>query len=204
MAGILDGLTSTVNGWFDNSVQPIDTSTFNRFNYNNLLNEYNSLGAQLTDGMARGIDVTDINNQMNNISTQLTNLEQLAALQNVAPSKMTPIQAMQAQQMLDANTGLTGWVNNNFGNWGNALNGIGQLGNLFMNWRALGLAEDQLDLQQNAFNFNKAMTTKNLANQVKSYNTALTDRMQARAKTETGNKSAYDKQIEERKLDDKI
>lgn len=204
MAGILDGLTSTVNGWFDNSVQPIDTSTFNRFNYNNLLNEYNSLGAQLTDGMARGIDVTDINNQMNNISTQLTNLEQLAALQNVDPSKMTPIQAMQAQQMLDANTGLTGWVNNNFGNWGNALNGIGQLGNLFMNWRALGLAEDQLDLQQNAFNFNKAMTTKNLANQVKSYNTALTDRMQARAKTETGNKSAYDKQIEERKLDDKI
>lgn len=204
MAGILDSITPTVGGWFDNSVQPIDMSTFNRFNYNNLLNEYNSLGAQLTDGMARGIDVTDINNQMNNISTQLTNLEQLAALQNVDPSKMTPIQAMQAQQMLDANTGLTGWVNNNFGNWGNALNGIGQLGNLFMNWRALGLAEDQLDLQQNAFNFNKAMTTKNLANQVKSYNTALTDRMQARAKTETGNKSAYDKQIEERKLSDKL
>lgn len=204
MAGFWNDLTSTVGGWFDNSAQPIDMSTFNRFNYNNLLNEYNSLGAQLTDGMARGLDVTDINNQMNNISSQLTNLEQLAALQNIDPSKMSPIQAMQAQKMLDANTGLTGWVNNNFGNWGNALNGIGQLGNLFMNWRALGLAEDQLDLQQNAFNFNKAMTTKNLANQVKSYNTALTDRMQARAKTETGNKSAYDKQIEERKLDDKI
>lgn len=197
MAGFFDRL-------FDNSVQPIDTSTLNQFNYNHLLNEYNSLGTQLTDGMARGIDVTGINNQMNNISTQLTNLEQLAALQNTDPSKMSPIQAMQAQKILDANTGLTGWVNNNFGNWGNALNGIGQLGNLFMNWRALGLAEDQLDLQQNAFNFNKAMTTKNLANQVKSYNTALTDRMQARAKTETGNKSAYDDQIEERKLSDKI
>lgn len=204
MAGFWDGLTSKVSGLFDNSVQPIDTSTLNQFNYSHLLNEYNSLGTQLTDGMARGIDVTGINNQMNNISTQLTNLEQLAALQNTDPSKMTPLQAMQAQKMLDANTGLTGWVNNNFGNWGNALNGIGQLGNLFMNWRALGLAEDQLDLQQNAFNFNKAMTTKNLANQVKSYNTALTDRMQARAKTETGNKSAYDAQIEERKLDDKI
>lgn len=204
MAGFWDGLTSKISGLFDNSVQPIDTSTLNQFNYSHLLNEYNSLGTQLTDGMARGIDVTGINNQMNNISTQLTNLEQLAALQNTDPSKMTPLQAMQAQKMLDANTGLTGWINNNFGNWGNALNGIGQLGNLFMNWRALGLAEDQLDLQQNAFNFNKAMTTKNLANQVKSYNTALTDRMQARAKTETGNKSAYDAQIEERKLDDKI
>lgn len=204
MAGILDGLASIVGGWFDNSVQPIDTSTLNQFNYNNLLNEYNSLGTQLTDGMARGLDVTNINNQMNNISTQLTNLEQLAALQNIDPSKMSPLQAMQAQKMLDANTGITGFVNNNFGGWGNVMNGIGQLGNLFMNWRSLGLAEDQLALQQDAFNFNKALTTKNLANQVKSYNTALTDRMQARAKTETGNKSAYDKQIEERKLDAKI
>ena len=204
MAGILDGLTSTVSGWFDNSTQPIDMSTFNRFNYNNLLNEYNSLGTQLTDGMARGLDVTDINNQMNNISTQLTNLEQLAALQNMDPSKMSPIQAMQAQKMLDANTGFTGWANNTFGGMGNFVNTLGQLGNLYMNYRALGVAEDQLDLQQNAFNFNKAMTTKNLANQVKSYNTALTDRVQARAKTETGNKNAYDKQIEERKLDDKI
>ena len=204
MAGILDGITSTVGGWFDNSAQPIDMSTFNRFNYNNLLNEYNSLGAQLTDGMARGIDVTDINNQMNNISTQLTNLEQLAALQNIDPSKMSPIQAMQAQRMLDANTGFTGWANNTFGGMGNFVNTLGQLGNLYMNARALGIAEDQLDLQTNAFNFDKAVTTRNLANQVKAYNTSLADIRQARAKTETGNKHAYDDQIEELKLSDKL
>lgn len=204
MAEFWDGFTSKVSGLFDNSVQPIDTSTLNQFNYNHLLNEYNSLGTQLTDGMARGLDVTGINNQMNNISTQLTNLEQLAALQNTDPSKMSPLQAMQTQKMLEANTGFTGWANNNFGGVPNFMNTLGQLGNLYMNWRALGVAEDQLALQQDAFNFNKAFTTKNLANQVKSYNTALTDRMQARAKTETGNKSAYDAQIEERKLDDKI
>lgn len=204
MAWTLEGLKTSLGSIFDGDTQPLDMSTLNQFNYNALMNEYNSLGNQLTKGMSLGQDVTSINNQMNNISTQLANLENLAAMQGTTVDKMTPIQAMQAQQMLEANTGITGFVNNNFGGWGNVMNGIGQLGNLFMNWRALGLAEDQLDLQQNAFNFNKAMTTKNLANQVKSYNTALTDRMQARAHTETGNKNAYNKQIEERKLDGKI
>lgn len=200
MAGILDGFTSTVGGWFDNSVQPIDTSTFNRFNYNNLLNEYNSLGAQLTDGMARGLDVTDINNQMNNISTQLTNLEQLAALQNVDPSKMTPIQAMQAQRMLEANTGFTGWANNTFGGMGNFVNTLGQLGNLYMNVRALGIAEDQLDSQTNAFNFDKAMTSTNLANQAKLTNARTKDILQARAHTEKGDKNAYNDEIKRREV----
>lgn len=189
---------------FNGSSNVLDTSALNQFNYNNLLNEYNSLGAQLTDGMARGLDVTDINNQMNNISSQLTNLEALAALQNMDPSKMSPLQAMQAQKMVDANTGFTGWANNTFGGVPNFMNALGQLGNLYMGVRALGVAEDQLALQENAFNFNKAYSTSNFANQVKSYNTALQDRMQARAYTETGNKNAYDKQIEERKLDDKI
>ena len=189
---------------FNGSSNVIDMSTLNQFSYNNLLNEYNSLGAQLTDGMARGLDVTDINNQMNNISTQLTNLEALAALQNVDPSKMSPLQAMQAQKMVDANTGFTGWANNTFGGVPNFMNTLGQLGKLYMGVRALGVAEDQLNLQKDSFNFNKAYSTSNFANQVKSYNTALQDRMQARAYTETGNKNAYDKQIEERKLDDKI
>lgn len=189
---------------FNGSSNVLDMSAINQFNYNNLLNEYNSLGAQLTDGMARGLDVTDINNQMDYISSQLTNLEQLAALQNMDPSKMSPLQAMQAQKMIDANTGITGFMNNNFGGWKNTLNAIGQLGNLYMGAKALGLAEDQLDLQNKSVNFNIAKTTSDFANQVKSYNTALQDRMQARAYTETGNKNAYDKQIEERKLDDKI
>lgn len=204
MAGVFDNITSYVSGLFDNSVQPIDTSTLNQFNYNYLLNEYNSLGTQLTNGMAKGIDVTDINNQMDNISTQLTNLEQLAALQNTDPSKMTSLQAMQAQKMIEANTGFTGWANNNFGGVPNFMNTLGQLGNLYMNWRALGVAEDQLALQNNAFNFNKAVTTRNLSNAVKAYNTSRADILQARAKTVTGNKNAYNKQIEEGKLSDKI
>lgn len=204
MAGILDGFTSTVGGWFDNSTQPIDTSTFNRFNYNNLLNEYNSLGAQLSDGMARGLDVTDINNQMDNISTQLTNLEQLATLQNMDPSKMTPLQAMQAQQMLDANTGFTGWANNTFGGMGNFVNTLGQLGKLYMNARALGIAEDQLDLQTNAFNFDKAVTSTNLANQAKLTNARTKDILQARAHAEKGDRNAYNDEIKRREVKSEI
>ena len=202
MAWTLEGLKTSLGSIFDDDTQPLDTSTFNQFNWNYLNNQKTQLTNQLAN--PRFIPTADLQNQLNNVTTQMSNLEQLAALQGTDPSKMTPIQAMQAQQMLEANTGITSFVNNNFGGWGNVMNGIGQLGNLFMNWRSLGLAEDQLALQQDAFNFNKALTTKNLANQVKSYNTSLEDKMQARAHTETGNKNAYDKQIEERKLDDKI
>lgn len=204
MAWTLEGLKTSLGSIFDANTQPLDMSTLNQFNYNALMNEYNSLGEQLTKGMSLGQDVTSINNQMNNISTQLTNLESLAAMQGTTVDKMTPIQAMQAQQMLEANTGITGFVNNNFGGWGNVMNGIGQLGNLFMNWRSLGLAEDQLALQQDAFNFNKAVTQTNLANQAKLTNARNKDILQSRAHTETGNKNAYDDEIKRREVKGEI
>lgn len=204
MAWTLEGLKTSLGSIFDTDTQPLDMSTINQFNYNALMNEYNSLGDQLTKGMSLGQDVTGINNQMNNISTQLTNLENLAAMQGTTVDKMTPIQAMQAQQMLEANTGITGFVNNNFGGWGNVMNGIGQLGNLFMNWRSLGLAEDQLALQQDAFNFNKAVTQTNLANQAKLTNARTKDILQSRAHTETGNKNAYDAEIKRREVKGEI
>ena len=204
MAWTLEGLKTSLGNIFDTDTQLLDTSTLNQFNYNALMNEYNSLGDQLTKGMSLGQDVTGINNQMNNISTQLTNLENLAAMQGTTVDKMTPIQAMQAQQMLEANTGITGFVNNNFGGWGNVMNGIGQLGNLFMNWRSLGLAEDQLALQQDAFNFNKAVTQTNLANQAKLTNARTKDILQSRAHTETGNKNAYDAEIKRREVKGEI
>lgn len=204
MAWTLEGLKTSLGSIFDAGTQPLDMSTLNQFNYNALMNEYNSLGEQLTKGMSLGQDVTSINNQMNNISTQLTNLESLAAMQGTTVDKMTPIQAMQAQQMLEANTGITGFVNNNFGSWGNVMNGIGQLGNLFMNWKSLGLAEDQLALQQDAFNFNKAVTQTNLANQAKLTNARNKDILQSRAHTETGNKNAYDDEIKRREVKGEI
>ena len=204
MAWTLEGLKTSLGSIFDTDTQLLDTNTLNQFNYNALMNEYNSLGDQLTKGMSLGQDVTGINNQMNNISTQLTNLENLAAMQGTTVDKMTPIQAMQAQQMLEANTGITGFVNNNFGGWGNVMNGIGQLGNLFMNWRSLGLAEDQLALQQDAFNFNKAVTQTNLANQAKLTNARTKDILQSRAHTETGNKNAYDAEIKRREVKGEI
>lgn len=204
MAWTLEGLKTSLGNIFDTDTQLLDTRTLNQFNYNALMNEYNSLGDQLTKGMSLGQDVTGINNQMNNISTQLTNLENLAAMQGTTVDKMTPIQAMQAQQMLEANTGITGFVNNNFGGWGNVMNGIGQLGNLFMNWRSLGLAEDQLALQQDAFNFNKAVTQTNLANQAKLTNARNKDILQSRAHTETGNKHAYDDEIKRREVKGEI
>lgn len=83
---------------------------------------------------------------------------------------------------------------------GDTLKGIaavGQaIGSVMGAWnanKAYGLAKDQ-------FNFQKDFATKNLANQIASYNTALTDRMQARAAMETGNKDAYNDLINQRKL----
>lgn len=175
--------------------------TANDFNYNAQLQQYNQLGTQLTDAMNRGLDTSMIDSQMNNISANLANMEDVANYFGVDPSQVSPAQMQFMQNSMNSQTGLTGFVNQNFGGWGNVMQGIGQLGNLWMGYQGLGLAKDQLALQEDAFKFNKALSTKNYANQVEAYNQALSDRLRARAFTETGNKNAYDKQIEERKLD---
>lgn len=99
---------------------------------------------------------------------------------------------------------VNGFVNGTLGGWGNVFQGIQALGNMYGGIKQFGLMQDQLDLAKDQFAFNKALTSQNLANQVKSYNTSLADRYRSRAFTETGNADAYNKQIEERKLDSRI
>lgn len=70
-------------------------------------------------------------------------------------------------------TGL-GW---NIGTGQLALGGLASLGNLWNAWQATSLANK-------TFDFNKRMTETNLANQLRSYNTALEDRARSRAVAE--------------------
>ena len=65
------------------------------------------------------------------------------------------------------------------------LSGIQTLGNLWNAFQAQQLARDQ-------FNFTKGITEKNLANQIKSYNTTLEDRIRARGFTEGQSQSQID------------
>jgi hypothetical protein len=53
------------------------------------------------------------------------------------------------------------------------LNGIGQLGSLYLGLQQLGLAKDSFKFQKQAFN-------KNLANQTSAYNTQVRDRVSGR------------------------
>lgn len=172
------------------------------YNYNSLMNQYNNLGSQLTDLTARGLDTSNVMSQMDNVSNNLTNLETLGNFLGVDPSTMSPAQAMMAQQALDANSGLTGFVNNNFGGWGNVVNGLGELANLFSGIQSFNLAKDQLALQKDAFNYNKALTTRNLNDQAKQVNDRRWDILRTRGLAESGNANAYRQQYEDRKLDE--
>ena len=172
------------------------------YNYNSLMNQYNDLGGQLTNLTAKGLDTSNVMSQMDNVSNNLTNLETLGNFLGVDPSTMSPAQAMMAQQALDANSGLTGFVNNNFGGWGNVVNGLGELANLFSGIQSFNLAKDQLALQKDAFNYNRALTTRNLNDQAKQVNDRRWDILRTRGLAESGNANAYRQQYEDRKLDE--
>lgn len=60
---------------------------------------------------------------------------------------------------------------------GGMLEGIGSAVSIFQALKSIGLAKEQMNFQKDAFN-------TNMANQKKSYNTALEDRIGARYKTE--------------------
>ena len=76
------------------------------------------------------------------------------------------------------------------------LGGLGSIGNLWSSWQAQKLAKEQ-------FNYQKGITDTNLANQIQSYNTALTDRITSRGFTQGDSQSTIDQYIEENSMRDR-
>ena len=76
------------------------------------------------------------------------------------------------------------------------LGGVGTVGNLWAGWQAQKLAKEQ-------FNYQKGITDTNLANQIQSYNTALSDRITARGFTQGDSQSTIDQYIEDNSLRDR-
>lgn len=76
------------------------------------------------------------------------------------------------------------------------LGSIGTIGNLWAAWQAQKLAKEQ-------FNYQKGITNTNLANQIQSYNTALTDRINARGFMQGDSQSTIDQYIQDNSLRDR-
>lgn len=75
------------------------------------------------------------------------------------------------------------------------LGGIGTLGNLWAAFQAQKLAREQFDFQ-------KGITNTNLANQIQSYNTTLTDRINARSFMQDDDQATTDAYIRDNALKD--
>ena len=73
---------------------------------------------------------------------------------------------------------------------------IGTIGNLWAAWQAQKLAKEQ-------FNYQKGITDTNLANQIQSYNTALTDRINTRGFMQGDSQSTIDQYIQDNSLRDR-
>ena len=76
---------------------------------------------------------------------------------------------------------------------GAGIQGLGAIGGLMQNRKAMKLAKDQ-------FKFAKNFANTNLNNQIKSYNTALEDRANARAIMENRDQSSAQAYIDKHKL----
>lgn len=76
---------------------------------------------------------------------------------------------------------------------GAGIQGLGAIGGLMQNRKAMKLAKDQ-------FKFAKDFANTNLNNQIKSYNTALEDRANARAVMENRDQSSAQAYIDKHKL----
>lgn len=113
-----------------------------------------------------------------------------------ATNTETPATETETGSMFNLNK----YVNDNLGGWDNVWNagklGLGTLQagmGIYGGLKQLGLAKDQ-------FNFTKRMAEANLANSLKSYNTALEDRARARYAYQTGNANDADEYIKKHRL----
>ena len=101
-----------------------------------------------------------------------------------------------APQVGGTNNNLSTPLGMNLGTGQLVLGGVGTIGNLWSGWQAQKLAKDQ-------FNYQKGITDTNLANQIQSYNTALTDRINARGYTQGDSQSTIDQYIENNSIRDR-
>ena len=101
-----------------------------------------------------------------------------------------------APQVGGINNNLSTPLDWNLGTGQLVLGGIGTIGNLWSAWQAQKLAKEQ-------FNYQKGITDTNLANQIQSYNTALSDRINARGFMQGDEQSTIDQYIEENSMRDR-
>ena len=101
-----------------------------------------------------------------------------------------------APQVGGVNNNLSTPLGMNLGTGQLVLGSIGSIGNLWSAWQAQKLAKDQ-------FNYQKGITDTNLANQIQSYNTALTDRINARGFIQGDSQSTIDQYIEKNSMRDR-
>ena len=101
-----------------------------------------------------------------------------------------------APQVGGINNNLSTPLGMNLGTGQLVLGGIGSIGNLWSSWQAQKLAKEQ-------FNYQKGITDTNLANQIQSYNTALSDRINARGFVQGDSQSTIDQYIEENSMRDR-
>lgn len=80
------------------------------------------------------------------------------------------------------------------------LGGLQLIGNLWGAWQANKIAKEQNRLAREQFEFQKTFATKNMANQIQSYNTTLEDRSYSRAHTQNEDRSTAETYIQKHRL----
>ncbi len=125
-----------------------------------------------------------------------------AYMQGVASGQQAPqgitgpgVGQVVAPQVGGLNNSLSTPLGMNLGTGQLVLGGIGTIGNLWSAWQAQKLAKEQ-------FNYQKGITDTNLTNQIQSYNTALSDRINSRGFTQGDSQSTIDQYIEENSMRD--
>ena len=138
------------------------------------------------------MSVYDINYQPNTGAQNPTGAYFQQPQTMTAPSSLAPTPGgFQAPTMGTAGTPL----GMNLGTANLVLGGIGTLGNLWAAFNAQKLAKEQ-------FQYQKGITDTNLVNQIQSYNTALVDRIKARASVTGAGESEVNQYIADNSLRD--